>query len=127
MFREWAEGKDIDDHLDFYEYKAFVRLLGMADKNLRFLSIYIGQTLVGFTLYEILSDRYAISHFAKADKKSHASIYDLLNWEEAKYLHTQGVKFFNWEQDLGMPGLRYSKIKYKPAFFLKKILVIPKG
>ncbi len=79
--------------------------------------------MLGFTMYEIISNNYAISHFAKADKKHHAAICDLLNWEEAKILHSQGIKYFNWEQDLGIPGLRYSKEKYKPAFFLKKFIL----
>lgn len=123
MFHKWAESKNIDNDFDSNEYKAFKRFLEIPNNNLRIVSIYINKIMAGFTLYEVISDNYAISHFAKADKKHHSSIYDLLNWEEAKYLHSKGVKYFNWEQDLGIPGLRYSKTKYKPAFFFKKLSV----
>ena len=122
MFRKWAKSKNIN-HLELNEYKAFERFSQIKNGNLKFVSLYINETMVGFTMYEILSKNYAISHFAKADKNHHAAIYDLLNWEEAKHLHALGVKYFNWEQDLGMPGLRYSKIKYKPAFILRKLII----
>ena len=78
---------------------------------------------MGFTVYEILSSEYAISHFAKADISYHRAINDMLNWEEAKVLDERGIKYFNWEQDLGIPGLRKSKEKYKPTFFLKKLSI----
>src|SRR3989338_336225 len=123
MFKKWAESKNINNHFELNEFKAFKKLLEVFDKNLRSVSLYENEKMIGFTLYEILSNNYAISHFAKADKRHHSAIYDLLNWEEAKHLYSLGIKYFNWEQDLGIPSLRYSKIKYKPAFFLKKLIV----
>jgi|SRR3989344_2254853 len=123
VFRKWAESKNINNPFELNEYKAFKRFLEIPAKNLRLVSMYENKTMVGFTLYEIISNNYAISHFAKADKNHHSAIYDILNWEEAKYLHSLGIKYFNWEQDLGISNLRYSKIKYKPAFFLKKLRI----
>lgn len=127
MFCKWAKSKNIDEHFKLNEYKAFERILEVPNKSLRLVSIYEDTTMVGFTLYEIISKDYAISHFAKADISHHSAIYDLLNWEEAKYLHSLGVKYFNWEQDLGISTLRYSKLKYKPAFFLRKLQIEPSG
>jgi len=123
MFQKWAKTKKINNHIELNEYKAFERILKISDKNLRLVSIYKDQVIIGFTVYEIVSKDYAISHFAKADKEYNSAIYDLLNWEEAKYLHTIGIKYFNWEQDLEISGLRYAKIKYKPAFFFKKLII----
>ncbi len=121
IFHKWAESKKIDNHFELNEFKAFKKLSSVKDENLRILSIYENDTMVGFTLYELISNYYAISHFAKADKRHHSAIFDLLNWEEAKYLHKLGVKYYNWEQDLGIPSLRYAKIKYRPAFLLRKL------
>ena len=123
IFERWARNKDIEDILEINEYKAFKRLLQVEDKNIKVVSLYLKDALVGFTVYEILSNDYAISHFAKADINQHPAIYDVLNWEEAKILNTGGVKYYNWEQDLGIQSLRYSKEKYKPSFFLKKFIV----
>ena len=48
----------------------------------------------------------------------------MLDWEEeARILHDMNIPYYNWEQDLGIPGLRYSKEKYKPIFYLKKFTV----
>jgi len=123
FFKKWAEDKNIKDHYKLYEYKAFERFLTIKDKNIHFVTLFFGERMVGFTVYEILSKDYAVSHFAKADKEHYAAISDLLNWEEAKILHAKGIKYFNWEQDLGIPGLRYAKEKYKPAFVFKKYIV----
>jgi len=125
MFKKWAESKNIGNYFDLNEFKAFKKLLKVHDKNLRLVSLYKGdgKTMIGFTIYEIVSKDYAISHFAKADKTHHSAIFDLLNWEEAKHLYSMRIKYFNWEQDLGIESLRYSKIKYKLAFFLKKLII----
>lgn len=125
MFEKWSKNKEIESHFELNEYKAFKRLIEMDDQNIKFISIYIDGILAGFSVYEILSNNYALAHFSKADTKDYPGIYDVLNWEEAKFFHKQGIKYLNWEQDLGIPGLRYSKIKYEPAFFLRKLHIEP--
>jgi len=123
LFKEWAKNRNIEDHFELNEYKAFERLLQTKDPNIKFIAIYLNDVLAGFTVYEVLSNDFVISHFAKANISHNRAINDILNWEEAKLLNKKGVKYFNWEQDLGMQGLRYSKEKYKCNFFLKKFIV----
>lgn len=123
MFKKWATNKNINDHFGLNEYKAFERFLEIKDENIEVVSLYKNNQLIGFTAYEIISEDYGIAHFSKANTKHHSAIYDILNWEEAKSLKTKGVKYYNWEQDLGIPGLRKSKEKYGPCHFLKKFLI----
>jgi len=123
IFKKWTQNKNIGNHHELNEYKAFEKFLKIDAKNIKFVSIYINKVLVGFTTYEILSNDFAISHFAKADNEHFSAVNDMLNWEEAKRLSKKDIKYFNWEQDLGIPGLRYSKEKYKHSFFLKKFIV----
>ena len=123
MFKRWAKNKSIANHFELNEYKAFEKLLQIKEKNVKIISLYIKDILVGFTAYETLPEGYAISHFAKADTKLDSAAYDMLNWEEAKILKTEKIKYYNWEQDLGIQGLRHSKIKYKPGFLLKQFIV----
>lgn len=123
IFKKWAQNKNIDNYFELNEYKAFNRFLEIKNDKIKFISIYINANLAGFTAYEILSNDFAISHFAKADIEHFSMVTDLLNWEEAKLLNKEGIKYFNWEQDLGIPGLRFSKEKLKQSFFLKKIIV----
>jgi hypothetical protein len=105
------------------EFKAFKKFLQNDDDDIKIVSLYINGVLAGFNIYEIISADYANCSFSKADVKYHSSVYDILDWEEAKILNTKKIKYYNWEVDLGIPGLRYSKEKYKPAFFLKKFTV----
>ncbi|MFA6253723.1 MAG: phosphatidylglycerol lysyltransferase domain-containing protein [Candidatus Paceibacterota bacterium] len=123
MFQKWAENKDIPNCFELNEYKAFKKFLELEDGKIKVVSLYVDDVLVGFTVYEIQTDEYVLSHFAKANTKFHSGTNDVLNWEEAKLLDTQGFKYYNWEQDLGLLGLRKSKEKYKPSFFLKKFTV----
>lgn len=119
LFRKWAKVRDMD-HADLSEYKAAERIFSSDIDQLRVVTLYLGDLLVGFTIYEIISKDYAVSHFAKSDKEHHKEVNDILNWEESKILVAYGIKYFNWEQDLGIEGLRKSKRKYNPVFYLKK-------
>lgn len=123
MFRKWAENKDLNQFESLSEYLALKRAFQARFDNVHVVSLYIDGGLLGFTIYEKVSDEYAVSHFAKGDTKYHKAVNDILNWEEAKILHAQGIKYFNWEQDLGIPGLRKSKEKYNPVLYLKKHIV----
>lgn len=123
MFKRWAKNKNTKNHFELNEYKAFKRLFQINNKNIKVISLYLKDILIGFTLFEIFANNYAISHFAKADTAYHLSVYSVLNWEEAKILKKLGVKYYNWEQDLGIQGLKKSKMSYHPVNFLKKYRV----
>ncbi|MBP6866469.1 MAG: DUF2156 domain-containing protein [Candidatus Pacebacteria bacterium] len=122
LFKRWAQNREATNS-ELNELKAAERLFKSNISELKVVALYLKDKIVGFTVYEIVATGYAVSHFAKADKSHHKSIGDVLNWEEAKILSTQGVKYFNWEEDLGIEGLRKFKEKYKPAFLLKKYKV----
>jgi hypothetical protein len=122
MFRRWTDNKE-GNSFESNEFKAFKRFFEIDNDNVEVVSLYLDDVLVGFNIFEIMSDDYAISHFSKADIKYHSSVYSVLNLEEAKILKAKGIKYYNWEQDLGILGLRNSKHKYKPALFLKKFII----
>lgn len=123
IFKRWSENKSIANHFELNEYKALKRVFQIKDKNLKIISLYLKDVLVGFSLFEILANGYALSHFAKTDTSYHSSVYDVLDWEEVKILKEQGIKYYNWQQDLGIQGLRKSKEKYKPDSFFNKFFV----
>ncbi len=122
LFKKWAKNKKIEDHFSLNEYKAFERFLQIENKKLEVVSVHIDGVLVGFTLYERLPNNGAISHFLKANT-NYPGVNDILSFEEAKWLLKNGVMYYNWEQDLGIPGLRYSKEKYNPSLLMKKFIV----
>jgi len=86
--------------------------------------IYNRHSLIGFTIFEILDNGYAVSNFQKVNL-----IYDgaseSINYSLAKYLKKQGCIYINFQQDMGIPGLRRAKLDYDPTF-LKKYIISPK-
>jgi hypothetical protein len=123
VLAEWTEKKAKDDTV--MENKAIRRILKLAklDENELILSgVYIQTELLAFSIDEVLTNGYAISHFYKV-KSEHKGISEYLNCKTAAHLFKQGVEFWSWEQDLGIEGLRKSKMSYRPVQFLKKFSV----
>lgn len=73
----------------------------------------------GFSITESLGNKFAIYHFQKTLKD-----YDFLDIHltriSSEQLFKNGAHYINWEQDLGIPGLRQAKTNYKPIRMLKK-------
>lgn len=123
MFHTWSLNKHDSHAYDLNEYKAFRRFLKLANPATLSISIYIDNRLAAFSMYEKIKPSYGIAHFSKADTQDYPGIYDILIWEEGRIFHKKNIKFLNFEQDLGIPGLRYAKEKYRPLYLLKKIMV----
>jgi hypothetical protein len=125
VLRRWKNKKSLDNKpFDFKnEELAIDRLLHTAkDHKLITSCVFLGDTMIGFSIDEILPFQYATSHFFKADN-SFNGVYDFLNNKVAQYLATQNVTLWNWEQDLGLENLRKSKMSYNPVNFLLKYKV----
>lgn len=77
----------------------------------------------GFAVSEVLSSGWAIAHFIKADYRLHEDVMRWLATAEAQALMATGATCLNYEQDLGLPGLRHSKRGLHPIGFLRKYTV----
>ena len=65
---------------------------------------------------------YGIIHFEKA-AVSYVGTSHFLKQQTAIDLQNQGCKYINYEQDLGLPGLRKAKAMCLPIAYLKKYSV----
>jgi uncharacterized protein len=116
----WIESKNKVDSESAQEEEAISQLLKHSDLfNLIGIALDIDDRTIGFSLYEPLLEGYSISHFHKTDAKFPNSDVFLTS-QAAKILLAKGYTHVNWEQDLGLDGLRASKLSYKPVGFLKK-------
>ncbi len=123
LFERWEKnaGKSRKDTEN--ELTAIRRLIdSVNDLEFHTLCIYHAGTLVAFTMYEKTFQKHGISAFQKADK-TYTGIYAMLSHESAKHLYSLGCTYINYEQDLGIEGLRLSKSLWKPTHFLKKYIV----
>lgn len=84
-------------------------------------AVYVDDKLEAFTLAEALNDDTAVVHFEKANPEIEG-LYQVINqWFCQKALTT--FKYVNREQDLGVPGLRKSKLSYYPQHMIEKSIV----
>jgi len=87
--------------------------------NVRGFGVFIGGELAAFSIIEDLPDYGVMLHFDKADTK-YVGIYEYLKNSMAVYLQNEGKRWINFQQDLGIEGLRTMKESYKPIRKLKK-------
>lgn len=123
VFMKWAKERqrsplDIDN-----EYTAIARALDFASQlNLMGVLVYINDLCVGFSINEIIDEKYAICHFQKAILEyEHLDVF--ISNLVAKELFHYGCTYVNWEQDLGIEGLRQLKSSYQNYGYLKKYTV----
>lgn len=112
--------------VDETELLAIKNLLNLQIKNnLVCYGLYIENNLIAFSIVEILPNNYCNIHFEKTNS-DYKGIGDYLTLQIAKDMLKQGITYQNVEQDLGIEGLRRSKLSYNPETFLKKYKVTNK-
>jgi uncharacterized protein len=118
----WREikGKDLEE--TSYESSAIKRAI----QHARMLPIiifgaFISNRLVGFTINEIKGPM-AILHFEKSDTRI-PGLGSYVKHQTFLALKAMGARELNYEQDLGISGLRTIKERLNPQYFLKKYKV----
>lgn len=120
VMEQWA---DLQDNAVEHEYSALRRLHSISDsRNFVVTAIFIDSCMHAFSIEEVLQNGHGISHFWKT-ARPYAGLQDFLMEKTAQYLYSRGVVYLNYEQDLGLSGLRRSKSSYRPIAMLKKFKV----
>lgn len=123
LFDEWAKTAKQSKEDSAIERVAIGRLLeNSASLGLIFTTIRQANRLVAFSICEVLDNKYALCHFEKA-LAIHDGMFLFVAHEAGKTLLAQGSKHVNWEQDLGITGMREAKTKWQPQSFLKKYTI----
>lgn len=94
--------------------------------GLRGTGTYVNNRLEAFILFDSLEKHTAILHFGKANR-GYKGMFDHLKIEVAKQLYKEHVKYMNFEQDLGIEGLRNDKSQFRPVELLRKYVVSKKS
>lgn len=123
IFDSWASDNNKSGSEVNQERQALNRLLKHAPNfDTIGLVISVDEQPAGFSIHELVGKDYAICHFHKT-VRNYGNIDIYLTSEAAKDLNKRGRNYVNWEQDLGLDGLRQSKLSYHPVRMLKKYTV----
>lgn len=119
---KWYEETEEKDAKLFYELIAIKDIINNMDLlNLNGIAVYVDGKVAGFSIGESLNEKLAVIHIEKGDKNING-IYSFI----AKTLIDKcfnNVEIINREQDLGIEGLRKSKMSYYPLKLEKKFIL----
>ncbi len=126
LFHIWAKKRRKKEKDYGHELIALRRLL----KNIRFFKlditgVYHDRKLIGFLINEKIHSNYSIGHFIKTDP-DYKGVTELLHKHNSLILTGEGYEYINFEQDLGLKGLKHAKELWRPVHFLKKYKISPK-
>ncbi len=123
LFQIWAARKLEDRNSTAHALQALKRLLDAVERfEVMGLGVFVHDQLCAFSLQEMVDEQYALVHFEYGDI-TYDGITSVIRQASAKYLAEQGRVYINFEQDLGIPGLRKAKALWRPTSYLKKYIV----
>lgn len=83
------------------------------------VGIYVDGCLRAYTINELQHNGYATNLLEHADTQ-YTGIFRILKQFTCAELRDRGYRYWNHQQDGGVPGLRKSKESFHPVFYLKK-------
>lgn len=130
-FLHHIETKDLTIHdssqYDNFELIAIKRNLEYADIfKKKAMIIKINGEVVSLSMIAYLDDKTAAINHLKVDY-SIKDIFRYTVYQLAKNLLDRGITEMNFEQDLGIEGMRKFKELLKPSRFLEKVTIKPRG
>lgn len=124
LFNLWKAHKVLKASYNRHEFESLSRFLQLPSyKSFISIGIFLENKIIAFWLLEKINADTCISHYEKADSWKYRGIYPYLVNETAKILDKQKIKYINFEQDLGIAGLRESKKSYFPYGYLKQFTI----
>jgi hypothetical protein len=119
---EWCDKHETCVHPDNCERLACYELLDNWHRfPLKGALIKVNGRYEALTIGELLNPETAVIRVEKGNADIHG-IYTLINRDFCAH-EWQHVKYINREEDMGIEGLRKSKLSYNPAFMVRKFLV----
>ena len=120
--QKWYEETNEKDIKLYYELLAIKDIINnMKLLNLNGIAVYVDGKVAAFSIGESLNQKLAVIHIEKGDKNING-VYSFI----AKTLIDKcfnNAEIINREQDLGIDGLRKSKMSYYPLKLEKKFIL----
>lgn len=123
LTKTWKVNKGSEALSTKFEFLAIQNAIMYAKKlNILTVGLFVEDKLIGISINNLLPDGFAMNLFEKADSKFIGS-FPFLRHITCKYLLDYNRSLLNFESDIGVSGLRQSKLSYHPKYFLKKYIV----
>lgn len=120
--QKWFEETNEKDIKLYYELLAIKDIVNnMALLNLNGIAVYVNGKIAAFSIGESLNEKLAVIHIEKGDK----SINGIYSFISKTFIDKcfNNAEIINREQDLGIDGLRKSKMSYYPLRLEKKFIL----
>lgn len=121
---KWCISHDCDQHESLTNEQEALNFALLHFDSLGLLggAVWVNDEMVAFAYgAPVNHDTFAV-HIEKADTNIHG-VYPVINQEFAKHIPPHYI-YLNREEDLGLPGLRKSKLSYYPAILLEKCMAV---
>ncbi len=123
LLATWAEKKRKPSAETRNEFAALERIMHNSRRfNLLTVGAYLDDRLIGFTINEAVHAGHYMGHFGKSDP-DYSGISVVLESETAKEMARLGYSQMNYQQDLGIDGLRCYKQSWRPVHCLHKVTI----
>lgn len=127
LTKTWKHNKGKEALSTKFEFCAIKNAILYGNKlDIMTIGLFINNKLIGISINNLLPNNYAMNLFEKANVKYIGS-FPFLRHITCKYLLETKRTWLNFESDIGVGGLRQSKLSYHPKFFLKKYIVEEKS
>lgn len=106
------------EQLAIHTFFMHFRALGLMGGTLR-----VDGKLVAFTVGERINSNTLCVHIEKGDI-AYEGVYPAINYYFVNHVEDPAIAFVNREEDMGLPGLRKSKLSYHPVMLLEKYQLV---
>lgn len=120
LFHAWAEKRHKTADETQNEMRVLERVLRHSPQfRLVSLGVFLNGRLEGFTINQVVHDGYYMGLFGKTNPDC-CGLAVVLESETAKLIAPLGCKYMNYQQDLGLDGLKRHKCSWHPTAYLRK-------
>lgn len=123
LIKRWhGQNGNAEDLLLKAEFKGIEDVINHHDQlNCQIFVLIVNENICGIIISERLNQAVLVIHYAKADRQFKGA-YDLMLREISLRFMGQ-FKYLSLEEDMGIDGLRKSKLLYRPVALIKKGLL----
>ncbi len=125
LMEKWCLDRECDNDINLqFEFNGVMHYLKNSSVDHLLMGLlFVDDELEGFVLGEIVSQNMLLIHIEKANADI-PGIYQMLGYEFYNMVSSNSLLWINREQDLGIEGLRKSKMSYHPVRFVEKFELI---